>query len=266
MDPKEKIDIISWIITGGLMFSFLALILIIVIARYLRRKQIYLRERADMKSSYEKAILQSQLEIKEQTVHHISQELHDNVGQLLSLAIFTLSSINPEAKERMMPKVNGSRELVQKAVTQIRDLAKTMDGDNILSSGIADALKFELQLLQKNGIFKTQFKTEGTAYPLDPQKELVVFRVTQEILNNIVKHAQASSISAFVRFMPNGVTIAISDDGIGFDLQSVGMRPLEEKGSGITNIHKRMSVIGGRVQINSETMKGTNFVIDLPST
>jgi two-component system, NarL family, sensor kinase len=256
--------IVFYIIASAVILFLLTALVNVQLVLHRKKQLLFLQEKETMRNNYEQAILQSQVEIREQAAHQISLELHDNVGQLLSLAKMQLSSININDPGKALQKVNGSMDLVSRAVEQVRNLAKTLDSEQVLSSGFLNAFRFELQLLEKIGIFQTELCIEGQEYELDKKKELVLFRAVQEILNNIAKHAQARHINATIQYFREKLCVTVSDDGIGFNHAEVKNKSLEEKGSGLINIHKRIEIIGARVHINSTPDTGTTIRIELP--
>ena len=143
-----------------------------------------------MQSLFQNELLQTQLEIQEQTLKTISEEIHDNVGQVLSLAKLNLNTfeINPEKK------LTDTKQLISKAINDLRDLSRSMHGDRIAELGLQQSVADEFQILENSGEFKTHLKITGELYKLPPQKEMVLFRIVQEALNNCIKYSKAKNI------------------------------------------------------------------------
>ena len=138
-------------------------------------------------------LLQTQLEIQEQTLKTISQEIHDNIGQVLSLAKLNLSRMDINKQDQLKEKIADSKNLVSKAIQDLRDLARSMNTDNITAMGLAKALEYEVEMLRKTG-FVVSFDVNGNVVRQEPQKELILFRIIQEIFNNIIKHAESTAL------------------------------------------------------------------------
>jgi two-component system NarL family sensor kinase len=205
-------DIAFGLIAGGVFMVLIALFFIVLIIRY-RSRQILNRHNIEaIKSNYQQELLRTQLEIQEQTLRTISQEIHDNIGQVLSLAKLNLNTMEIDKKEELQEKIVDSKKLVSKAIQDLRDLSKSMNTDNIEAIGLVKAIEYELEMIHKTG-FKTELNVEGTVIRVEPQKELILFRIIQEVLNNIIKHAEAGSILSVIQFASHQIRISIKDDG-----------------------------------------------------
>ena len=216
-----------------------------------------------IKEQYSQEILKTELEIKEQTFKNLSEEIHDNVGQILSLVVLNLSSIEITDTEKAAAKIEQATKLVEKAVGDLRNLSKSLDSENISSLGLTAIIKFELELLEKTGLYKTSFKAIGDEKRLDGNKELVIYRIIQESLNNIIKHAKANSIGINLCYFKNKLSVEITDNGIGFDTEATYNKSIYQKGAGIKNIKKRAALIGLLVAIKSVPLQGTTVSMDI---
>ncbi len=264
MHTEETSETIRQIIyEGTLVFLVLAGFVIFFIVMYMRRKQKNLIEKQQLKSQYQQELLRTQLEIQEQTLRTISQEIHDNIGQVLSLAKLNLNTMEIDKKEELQEKIVDSKKLVSKAIQDLRDLSKSMNTDNIEAIGFVKAIEYELELIRKTG-FKTELNVEGNVIRLEPQKELILFRIFQEVLNNIIKHAEANSILSKIQYAPHQIRISIKDNGKGFDLTPMNDNSLSSYGLGIRNMHNRARLINSDFTMSSTTGEGTEVVITVP--
>jgi signal transduction histidine kinase len=243
---------------------FIVAIGIIVLVLIYQKKQVhYLSEKKQLKADYEKQILESRLEIQEQTMKSISQEVHDNVGQVLSVAKLNLNMINANGPAPVIQeKLNDISELMRKAIQDLRDLSKSLHSDVIAEKGLLKAIENELEILKKTGAYTIALSIEGNYYHLPEQKELILFRMFQEAINNIIKHAKASVMDVLIAFHPQQLILRILDNGQGFDLAAIDT----SKGLGLRNIINRSQLIGAFYFINSHPGTGTEIKITLPVT
>ena len=151
-----------------------------------KRHFTYLKEKQDIHSQFRQELLQSQLEIQEQTFKTISQELHDNIGQVLTLAKLNLNTLDINVKDKAIDKIDDAKSLISKAIQDIRDLSKTMNTDTIATVGLCNAIQMELNMLEKTGTIKTGFQAIGDSTQINPQVELILFRIVQEAFHNII--------------------------------------------------------------------------------
>jgi signal transduction histidine kinase len=251
-------------VNRGLFAAFLLLgaLAFILFFLYRRRHFKWLAERQQLMLSYEQELLKARLEIQEQTFRHISQEIHDNIGQVLSLAklnIYTMDMAQPALLEQ---KIHDCKNLVSKAIHDLRHLSRGLSPDYIADLGLPKAIEYELEMIKKTGDYETVFQAEGKPYILDKQKVLIIYRILQETLNNIIKHSSARKIIIYLLYRPEEFKLIITDNGKGFDLT-----PLNDNtssGLGIRNMHNRAQLIGAGFLISSTLEKGTSVTVTVP--
>lgn len=252
---------VSLIVIASFFFLFIAIGIISLVMVYRRKQVEYISEQARMKAAFEKELLEAQLEVQEQTMKHIAQEIHDNIGGTLSLAKLNLNTITPEKLPGSLDKISNTRELVTKAITDLRTLSKTLHKEAVLSAGLVKAVEMELKLIDKAAVFETSLQISGEPLPIDPQKELILFRTVQEALNNAIKHAGASRIDVTMDFLPTALSLTVCDNGSGFQPAVIENDP--DRGSGLRNMKNRTKLIGGELTIR-EGQPGTKIHISLP--
>jgi two-component system, NarL family, sensor kinase len=257
-------DVRSIIILGTIVFLILGGFIISFIFLYRYRKNKMLLEKEQMKTSFQQELLRTQLEIQEQTLKNISQEIHDNIGQMLSLAKLNLATANVEQKEMVVQKIQDSYHLISKAIQDLRDLSRSLNSDYVSEMGLLRSIEYELEMIRKTGLMKTNLNVTGQIYKTDPQKELILFRIVQETLNNVLKHAEADSITVWVAYDLTTMTLKIADNGRGFDLTPLSERDNSKSGLGIRSMNNRARLIGADFHISSSIGKGTEIIIQLP--
>lgn len=214
-----------------------------------------------VRTDFQKALLKTQLEIQEQTFQTISQEIHDNIGQALTLIKINLTLINVEKSETAKKQVQETRSLVTKVIQDIRALSKILNTDFIKEIGLVNAMQQQLGLIKKTGLYKTSFTVEGSQSKFELDRELVLFRVFQELINNVVKHAEATKIAVSISYQQEKLTITIKDNGKGLDKQHLKLS--NAKGMGLRNVQNRIKLINGKIDFYSQPQKGTTVVIEL---
>lgn len=253
---KTGNDIVLAIVGGTLIFFLLGSFAIIQLLLLKKRQQQHKFEVEQIRIKFNEEILHAQLEIQEQTLKNIGQEIHDNIGQMLSLAKLNLNTINLELKEKTVEKLDSARELVSKSIQDLRDLSRTLNTENIARLGLINAIEAEMILVGKLGTIKADVEVIGTYQKIDSQKELILFRIMQEAINNTLKHAAASTLKIKAIYQPSILTLKVIDDGIGFNAKNV------YAGSGLQNIKSRAKLIDAQVSIQS-TEDGTQIQITL---
>ncbi len=236
--------------------------LLVYIRQYNVRKAKHLQEKKLMAQQFESELLKTQIEVQEQTMQTIASNLHDNIGQLLSLTNLTLASINIDDREKASKKIDNSTELVNKSIKELRELAKLLQGEKLLEKGIGHALEQEVDWLKKSEVYQINFTNHLEEHlEASPEKDLIILRLFQEIVNNIIKHAQATEIIISLAQQQENLLIVIKENGIGFNYQDVSKN---SGGLGLHTIEKRVKLIDGTFQVASAIGKGTQITLIIP--
>lgn len=256
-------DDLAIAVGAGIVFTSLTFVFITVLfVRYRRDQMKHEKAMSEMKQTYEQSLLETQLDIQEKTFANISEEIHDNIGQILSLAKLTLNTVGQSLPPPAEKKIIASKDLVAKAIHDLRNLSKSLNTDLIKEIGLYEIIQREILVLSKTGRYEINFTVDGEPDRFDKQKELVIFRIFQELTNNIIKHANASTINVSLKFSAHKFVLEVSDDGSGFDvsqLQNEG----GQFGLGLRNMHKRAAAISANLTVSSAATKGTSVSIDL---
>jgi signal transduction histidine kinase len=260
---KEIQNLSNSVIIGTIIFLFLSFFIIGNLLLYFYKQKKHFAERKKLETDFNQTLLQSQLEIREQTLKTISQEIHDNIGQVLSLAKLNLNTMELTKPDELKEKIIDSKKLVSKAIQDLRDLSKSMNTDYIEAMGLVRAIQYEMDMVRKTG-FSTELNVEGSIIRLEPQKELILFRIIQEVLNNIMKHAEATTIAIKLVYAEKEIKIDVKDNGRGFDLTSLNENDSAGFGLGIRNMHNRAKLIGADFIISSTLGEGTMVVVTVP--
>lgn len=234
-------------------------LVIIFFMVFQKRKNKILIEKFKQQQAFEEEISKSRLEIQEQTLKNVGQDLHDNVGQLLSYASMQLNAVSGLATETVKGKIEDTKEVIKNTIQEVRDLSKSLNSDVISNFGLKESLKNEVDRLNKLQKIKAEFSIEGEPYELQSKKdEIILFRIVQEFLSNTMKYAAASNLSIALNYLNDELVIKVTDDGIGFDEATV------TKGSGLINMKSRAELIEAKYELNSKTAEGTSLILSYP--
>ncbi|GAA4412980.1 hypothetical protein GCM10023187_40740 [Nibrella viscosa] len=248
-----------------IVFLLLAVFIVSFALLFQRRKLQSLQEKNDLKAAYEQAILKSQVEVQNQTLQRIGRELHDNIGQILSVIKLHISIIEESTQSgELHEQASAVSNLIDQSVADIRALSKSLDGNFVQDFGLVQSITHELDRLQKTRRYETSLQVEGEAYSLGFQKEIVVFRVVQEVLNNAIKHSGANRISIILCYQTDQLQLSVQDNGKGFDFDEALHRELNGSGAGLRNMQDRIQLIGGVCTFRTAPGQGTSVDLQLP--
>jgi PAS domain S-box-containing protein len=202
-------------------------------------------------------------EALEERAKHIAHELHDEASQLLvsvHIAIDGMVNTLPPSAQQTIGEV---KDLIERIETELRRLSHELRPTILDDLGLVPAVEFLTQGVSKR--FGIGIAVEGdTSGRLSPQVEVALYRIVQEALNNITKHARANHVSVRLQKEENKVRLTVTDDGTGFDVQSI-MGQKGRSGLGLIGIRERLIPLRGECIINSSPGKGTEISVLVPS-
>jgi signal transduction histidine kinase len=204
------------------------------------------------------------IEAEEQERKRIAAELHDGVGQL-----FTTVKMNMEIlMERFLVKQPDADQLAEKTMAmvdescnEVRSIAHQMMPNALIKSGLLSALRDFINKIPTEKL-KISLDTKGIDKPLESTTETVLYRIIQESVNNVIKHADATSLDILLLCDEKEITVSIEDNGKGFDTTDKN----KFNGIGLKNIISRVGYLKGSVDISSSPGKGTLVAIFIPLT
>lgn len=258
--PEIYFIVIIAVALGLLLVGFIVAMLFL----YQRRQQRQEMEMEKMKDDFEREALRSQLEIQENTFKGIAQELHDNIGQMLSVVKLSLSVLPLEKDHRAFDQVRNSQEILNKAIFDLSNLTKSLHTERIADIGLVESIRYEVFSIRKAGIFSVNFNSEGEETPFSEQKSIFLFRIFQEVINNVLKHSKASEVMIALKYLEENFVMEIADNGVGFDVIDKKQSVSSGSGVGLRSLYNRARIIGAELDIESKPGAGTRIMIQLP--
>ncbi|MGK0295910.1 MAG: signal transduction histidine kinase [Ulvibacter sp.] len=254
MSEKEVLLIVYFIAV----IFLLVLFVLVFFFTFQKRKNKFLLERLEVKQKFDREIEKSKLEIQEQTLKNIAWELHDNIGQLLSVVNIQLNMLSFDVPLKNQEQITETKGVVNDAVQEIRTLSKILNSDVILKNGLATSLKLELERFNKLKFIEAEFTVEGDIYPINNSDEIIIFRILQEFFSNVIKHAKAKKLVVLLDYKKNNLEIQANDDGVGFDSSQYSGN------SGLVTMKSRASMIAADFNIVSHIKEGTSLYLKYP--
>lgn len=256
----ESHQLIVIIIAGTIMLLLLGMFIISFLFFYQRKHNTHITEKEQQQAAFRQELLKTQIEMQEQTLHYVSQEIHDNITQVLSFVKLNLALTGNLSETAKATKIDESRKLVSQAITDLRDLSKSLSFEHIAQLGLVKTIGIEVDRLNKSSIMGASLDVEGQPFTLGNERELVLFRIFQEALNNALKHSAAKLFKIGLRYNPDSFMLTIADDGTGFAMDAKA-----SEGSGLRNMQNRAGLIGAAAAISSEPGKGCSITVSIAS-
>lgn len=255
----DKSEILLTILLFNLFFILFIIGIIAFIKQYKQKKREHMDMLNHQNEIHQKEILETKVEIQNQTMQHIGREIHDNVGQKLTLASLYTQQL---AFENKAPHINENIENISKIINEslsdLRVLSKSLTDDTIAQQSIYDLIYNECNKVNKIKKITVDFSANTKESTLNYQQKSILYRVTQEFIQNSLKYSKCTTISIILTQKSSLLLLELKDNGIGFDTSK------QSNGIGIENMRKRTLLINGSFDIFSTKNSGTRIIISIP--
>jgi signal transduction histidine kinase len=198
----------------------------------------------------------------------ISQELHDEMGQALTAMSINLAAIEKELPPELPPTIRErlaeTSSLADQTLEQIRELALDLRPSMLDDLGLVPTLRWYVNRYAKRSDIEVELEAIDLEERLAAEVETVLYRVVQEALTNVARHAQANRVRIRLERKEAKFRAFIEDDGQGFDVKEVASRASPERGAGLLGIRERVALLSGRFNIQSRPGRGTRLTLEIP--
>jgi two-component system NarL family sensor kinase len=218
-------------------------------------------KRQAMEFDYQQKMMQAELESQESERRRLAADLHDSIGGMLStirVGITTIGRSLPDPQS-----IDQTKQMLDDTISSVRRISRDLMPSTLEKFGVVHAIKELCERFQGTSKITIQFAEDGEIPILEAQRGLMVFRIVQELLNNAVKHAQASRIIVSLR-AADQLYITVEDDGVGFDADEQKKDKQSGKGLGLFNIENRARLLEGVLEFERGRQKGSKTILTLP--
>jgi signal transduction histidine kinase len=212
-------------------------------------------------------LLRKSVEVQEEERKRIARELHDGIGQIFTALALGLSGVeeamarDPQLARR---QIGNLKELAIRAIAEMRRLVSDLRPPQLDDLGLAPALHWLADEWRDRRQLNARVEINGARRRLTSEMETVLFRIAQEALTNIAKHAQAQHASVNLSFEADAVELRVQDDGVGMTPEQITRRLARHQGWGLAGIQERAALVGGQVEIASAPGRGTRLTVRIP--
>ncbi len=203
---------------------------------------------------------------QEEERRSIARELHDEVGQVLTAIKVELAVVQRtiEASGGSARLLEDARSITDGALTTVRDLSHLLHPALLDDLGLPAAVEWYLRGFGKRHDLRVEILHDRMDERLTPEIEVSAYRIVQEALTNVAKHARATACRVYLQRLPNTILITVEDDGVGFDAAEAE-RAGRHRGLGLIGIRERASYLRGTVRLESAPGKGTRLTVEVPA-
>jgi len=259
MDRPEEYQITLLIAIGTVGMLVLAIAIVVFMVFYQKKMIREQLKRTQLEYDHQQRLMQAELESQENERRRLAADLHDSIGGMLSairVGLSTISKLSPEAN------VEQTKQMLDDTIASVRRISRDLMPSTLERFGLYHAIREVCERFSATTQLPIHFYEQGEVTGLDKSKELMLFRITQECINNTVKHAQATEMIVGIVAAPDSLTIIAEDDGIGFDIDA--QRNAKRKGLGLFSIENRANLLGASIDFERDRKKGTRVTIIMP--
>ena len=245
-------SLISLCIAGTLIFILFTLLLIFFTIYYRRSlNQHYLEK---------ERLLSDKLEEGERMMNQIAKEVHDNIGQLSNFLGMTLKRLqkycNDDNARQLLTSANSLTDLI---ISHSNNISHSLNSNFIKERGFTNVLQDDIEHLRNSGKLNCNLQISGQVNDTHPDKDLVIYRIAQEVIHNILKHSGATEVDISIVYSGSSFQLNISDNGNGFDPANMNGR-----GIGLYNMQDRAKLLNGVLKITSRPGEGCHVNLLIP--
>ncbi|MBX7050877.1 MAG: hypothetical protein K1X54_02465 [Flavobacteriales bacterium] len=256
MNPET--EILTIVISVLVLIFIMSLFIVLFIIRYKHRQEEHEKEKAFLEAQKTFEVTKAQLEISEDIMKNISLEIHDNVGQLLSLAKISIQSVS---EENYKTQAAHTTEIITRAIGVLRHLSKSLNGNFIRENGLIESLEREVKAINGTGKLRCEFECDLHEKNISDNNEVILFRCIQEAINNCIKHAEAKVLKIKIGVNKDMLQVSVKDNGKGIPSEFLDGH---DDGLGMRSMRDRMKMIQGNFMIHSSQQTGTELIFQVP--
>jgi signal transduction histidine kinase len=205
------------------------------------------------------------LEVQEQERKRLSMELHDDLGQSLLVLRMQLNSLvrrfSPEPPVRQ--GLSDSAEYLGGVIDKVRSLSHALSPATLENLGLTQAIRSLLDEFRRYYDIAVHAEMDEVGRLVSTEAHIGIYRVLQEFLSNVHKHAQATAVKVALKALPDKVAVTLEDNGKGFNLEEVLSRRREKSGLGLLSMEERVRMLGGELSLTSQAGRGTRLYFEI---
>ena len=251
LELQSTHTIVWWIIAAVVFISALVFAL-------LKRHQFKLRlARVNEHEELQRQRFSAVIEAEENERARVAKDLHDGLGQLLSVAKLNLTAVAFPPNDAQGQLLNNSIKILDQATQEVRSISHNLMPAALMELGLKEALEDMILKINESKLLNIKFRVAGIEDRLPAPIEVAVYRIIQEVINNMIKHSRADQIEVNVVGKGNTLHLSISDNGVGFEKEMI----TKSKGLGWKSVFSRIAMLKGNIEVDTQPGKGTNINI-----
>jgi PAS domain S-box-containing protein len=204
------------------------------------------------------------IDVQEEERRHLARELHDEIGQILNAISVNLHALNVAFDAANRSRLEESISIVDRAIHQVHDLSLDLRPSMLDDLGLVSTIRWFADRQAQRAGLELELVADSSGVRLPPDLEIACYRVVQEALTNVVRHAQARQVRVEFRQREEEIQLVIRDDGVGFNLEAVQRGAARGASFGVLGMEERVGLLGGQIEFISNLGQGTGIEVRFP--
>ena len=210
---------------------------------------------------YQKKMMEAALESQENERRRLAADLHDSIGAMLSTVRVGITTLAKQIHDPQL--LDLPKQMLDDTITSVRRISRDLMPSTLEKFGFAQAVKEMCERFQATALIPIHWNELGEVRPMDKHKELMLFRIVQELINNALKHSQATEITVTVS-VGDEIELSVEDNGVGFDPSAFKTPVPGGRGLGLFNIENRARVVGAAINYERGRKQGSKITLTVP--
>ncbi|MDP2384798.1 MAG: histidine kinase [Bacteroidota bacterium] len=265
MENQEISGVTEFVALGSLGMIVLIVFIFLFIIMYQKKMNTHALQINEKETNHQKELLGSTIMVEEKERERIAKNLHDDIGTNLNVLKLQLTKIsrNPADKELVAELLHESKAMLENTIQQVRGISKDLMPPVLMNLGFEKALSELCRNINNSNSIYVDFTTMSEGRTPDQKIILQLYRIVNEVVNNIIKHANATHISMKLSAQGNSYTVLVAHNGNGINDQDIKKLSGEGKGVGLKSILSRVQVVNGRIEYSTHE-KNSEIKIEVP--
>lgn len=247
--------------TGGMFLLAGAIVMFTTFYQKRMLQEQYKRQQLEI--AFQQKMIEAALQSQEEERRRLAGEMHDSIGAMLSAIRLGITSLGKQIPNPQL--IDFPKEMLDETIQSVRRISRDLMPATLEKFGLGSAVAELCDRFQATSNLPIHCEQLSELPPFDKTRELMLFRIVQELINNALKHAHATAISVTLRHSPDHeIELTVEDDGVGFDVDAIKNSREPGRGLGIFNIENRVRVLGGSIAYDKTKTKGSKTSIKIP--
>lgn len=260
MDGSSEYQITLLIAIGSIGMLLLAIAIVLFMVFYQKKMIQEQVKRQQLELEYQSRMMQATLESQESERRKLAADLHDSIGGMLSAIRMGISTLGRSLPNQV--SIDQTKKMLDDTISTVRQISRDLMPSTLDKFGLAQALKELCERIQDTSLMSINFYEQGEVPMMQKSEELMIFRIVQELMNNAIKHSQASQINVILD-SHRDFYLSVEDDGIGFSIDEQRTDKTLGKGLGLYSIENRANQLGARLEFDRRD-KGSKVTLTFP--